>query len=41
MPVEVLVDIAELLAMCAFTALAAYLLTRFAEGNYHHPQDHS
>ena len=31
MPFEVLIDIAELLAVCAVVALAAYLLTRIAE----------
>jgi flagellar biogenesis protein FliO len=41
MLLEILIDIAELLAVCAFVALAAYLLTRIAEGNNHNPQDRS
>ena len=34
-PRMVLIDIAELLAVCAVVALAAYLLTRIAEGYNH------
>jgi len=35
MLLEPLIDIAELLAVCAVVALAAYLLTRMAEGYDH------
>jgi hypothetical protein len=37
MPFEVLIDIAELLAVCAVVALAAYVVTRLSEGNHRRP----